>query len=59
MKLHEQNQLHMSFWFCDLKVLIASLEIPDHAFLKYHHQFVALIVVYIQAKNSLYNSNSF
>ena len=34
MKLHEQNQLYMSFWFFDLKVLIASLEMPDHAFLK-------------------------
>ena len=34
MKLHEQNQLHMSFWFCDLEVLITSLEMLDHAFLK-------------------------
>ena len=32
---------------------------PDHAQLKSHRQCVALIDVYIQTKNPLFNSNSF
>ena len=32
---------------------------PEHAQLKSHHQCVALIDVYIQKKNPLYNSDSF
>ena len=32
---------------------------PDHASLKSHHQCVALIDVYIQTKNPIYNSDSF
>ena len=59
MKLHAQNQLLMSVSFWDLKVLIVSLGMPDHAQLKSHHQCVALIDVYIQTKNPLYNSDSF
>ena len=43
MKLHEQNELYTSFSFWDLKVLIASLGMPENAQLKPHHQFVALI----------------
>ena len=56
MKVHAQNQLQMSFCFWDLKVLIVSLA---DVHLKSHHQCVPLIDVYIQTKNSLYNSNSF
>ena len=59
MKLHAQNQLYMSFCFSDLKVLIVSLGMPDHVSLKSHHQCVALVDVYIQAKNQIYNSDSF
>ena len=32
---------------------------PDHAQLKPHHQSVALIDVYTQTKNPLYNSDRF
>ena len=38
---------------------MASLGIPDHAHLKFHHQFAALTDMYLHAKNQLYNSNSF
>ena len=41
-----------SFW--DLKGLIAALGIPDHTHLKLHHQFVALIHMYLYTKNQLY-----
>ena len=57
MKLHVQNQLYTSFSFWDLNVLIASLGMPDHAHLKLHHQFVALIDIYLDAKNQLYIKN--
>ena len=59
MKLHAQNQLYMPFCFSDLKVLIVFLGMPDHASLESHHQCVALIDVYIQTKNPVYNSDSF
>ena len=59
MKLHAQNQLLMSFCFWNFKVLTVSLVMPDHAQLKSHRQCVALIDVYIQTKNPLFNSNSF
>ena len=54
-----KNQLCTSFGFWDLKVLIASLGMPDHAHLKSHYQFVALIDMYLHPKNQLYTSNSF
>ena len=54
-----KNQLCTSFGFWDLKVLIASLGMPDHVHLKSHYQFVALIDMYLHPKNQLYTSNSF
>ena len=61
MKLHAQNQLYTSVSFRDLKVspLWACLDMPDHTYLKSHHQFVALIDVNLNVKNQLYSSNSF
>ena len=50
MKLHAQNQLYTSFSFRDLKVLIASQGMPDSTYVKLHHQFVALIDMYLHAK---------
>ena len=55
-KVHAQNQPHMSFCFWDLKVLIVSLA---DVHLKLHHQCAPLTDVYIQTKNPLYNFNSF
>ena len=54
MTLHAQNQLHNSFSFWDIKVLIASLGMsgytsPTHV--KLHHRFVALIHMCLYAKN--------
>ena len=45
--------------FLDLKVFVASLGMPDHSHLKSHHPFVALINMYLHAKNQLYTANSF
>ena len=59
MKLYAQNQLYILFSFWDLKVLIASLGMPDSAHLNTHNQSVAVIDMYIDAKNSLFASNSF
>ena len=59
MKLNTQNQLYTSFSFWDLKVLIASLGMPDPTHVKLHHQFVAVIDMYLHGKNQLYTSNSF
>ena len=56
MKLHAQNQLYTFFSFWDLKVLIPSLGTPDHAHLKSHHELVALIDLYLHAKNQRYAS---
>ena len=49
----------------NLKVLIASLGMPDATDVKLHHQLVVLIYMYQHAKNQFllhnkkYNSNSF
>ena len=48
-----------SFSFWDLKVLIASSGMPNPNHVKLYHQFVALIYMYLHAKNQLYTSNSF
>ena len=61
MKLHAQNQFNVFFGFWDLKVLMNSLFGHAWAWLhiKSHHQFVALIDMYIHCKNPLYTCNSF
>ena len=46
MKLHAQNQLCNSFSFRDLQGLIASF---NSTHLKFYHQFVALIDIYLHA----------
>ena len=43
MKLHAQNQLYISFSFRDLKVLEATLGMPEPTHVKLYHQFLALI----------------
>ena len=59
MNLHAQNQFCNFFSFWHLKVLIVSLArlgMSDHANLKSHHQLVALLDMYLHAKNQLYTS---
>ena len=43
MKLHAQNQLSTSINFWDIKVLKASLVMPDHTHLNLHGQLITLI----------------
>ena len=59
MKQYAQNQHYTSFSFWDLKVLIASLGMPDPTLVKLHHQFVALRDMYLHTQNWIYTSNSF
>ena len=59
MKLHAQNQLYTSISFLDLIVFITFLGMPDPTSVKLHHHFVALIDMYLLAKNQRYTSNSF
>ena len=42
-----------------MKELKACLGMPDPTDIKLHHQFVALIDLYLHAKNQLYTSDSF
>ena len=58
MKLHPQNQLLPPLVF-EILVLLVSLGMPDHTHLKSHHQFLALIDMYMLAKNQLYAVKSF
>ena len=43
----------------NIKVLIASLGMPDPTHVKSDHHFVALTDMHLHAKNHLLNSNSF
>ena len=51
MKLHAQYQHYTSISFRDIASLGMS-GMPDHVHLKSHHQFVALIEMYLHAKKS-------
>ena len=59
MKLHAQNQLYTSFSFWNIKVLKASLGMPDHTHINLNNQFITLIDMKLYAQNQIYTSFSF
>ena len=56
MKLCAQNQLCNFFTFCNLKVLIASLGMPDPTHVKLHHEFYSFNRYVTACKQSTSNS---
>ena len=56
--MHKTNFIP-SLVFEILKFLWAYLDMPDPTHVKLHHQYVALIDMYLHAKNQLYTPDSF
>ena len=55
----QKNQLYNSISFWDIRVLKASVSMPDHTHLNLHHQFITFIDMMGHAQNQLYTFFSF
>ena len=55
----QKNQLYNSISFWDIRVLKASVGMPDHTHLNLHHQFITFIDMTLHAQNQLYTFFSF